>query len=194
MSTKTYRPHFASASDARIVRTREALRNAMLELLPSQPFEQITVPELASRASIGRTTFFRHYPSKEALLDDVAKDAIRQLITLTMQRADGDDQHLGPLVLCRYVAKNRSLWKALLTGGAAGAVRDEFVRVARDVAAGTTDPVPDLPSDASIVIIASSTIALLTWWLEQDNPLSAQKVASIMERAILAPHYPQQSR
>ena len=69
-------------------------------------------------------------------------------------------------------------------------MRDEFVRVSRDVAAGTTEPVPNLPSDASIVIIASSTIALLTWWLEQQKPLSAQKVAAIMERAILAPHYP----
>lgn len=189
MSTKTYRPHFASASDARVVRTREALRSAMLDLLAVQPLEQITIPDLAKCAGIGRTTFFRHYPSKEALLDDVATDAIRRLITLTLQNTAGNDEQLGPLLLCRYVSENRSLWQALLTGGAAGAVRDEFVRVSREVAAGAPKRVAWLPNDASIMIISSSTIALLTWWLEQDKPLSATKVATIMEKTILAPHF-----
>ncbi|WP_372747520.1 TetR/AcrR family transcriptional regulator [Litorivivens sp.] len=189
MSTKTYRPHFASASDARVLRTREALRAAMLELLESQPLEQITIPLLAARAGIGRTTFFRHYPSKDALLDDVATDAIRDLIELTLQGANGNDAELGPLLLCRYVAKHRQLWKALLTGGAAGAVRDEFVRVAREVAAKAPTRSSWVPNEASIVIISSSTIALLTWWLEQDRPISAKRVASIMEQTILAPHF-----
>ena len=80
MPNKIYRPHFSTTSDARVVRTRESLRQSMLELLATRPFEQITIRELASDAGIGYTTFFRHHPTKESLLEEIAAEEIRQLI------------------------------------------------------------------------------------------------------------------
>jgi AcrR family transcriptional regulator len=58
--------------DARVVRTRQALRQAMTELAEDRPLEAITVRAIAARAGVGYATFFRHYADKEALLADVA--------------------------------------------------------------------------------------------------------------------------
>jgi AcrR family transcriptional regulator len=86
-----YRPHLKTAKDARAVRTREALRNAMLQLLALKPLNKVTILDICQTAGIGYTTFFRHYPTKEALLDDIAAGEIAHLIGLTVPIAVAED-------------------------------------------------------------------------------------------------------
>ena len=59
-------------TDARQVRSRNALTGALLALIEEKPFDQLTIREITGRAGTGYATFFRHYPTKEALLADVA--------------------------------------------------------------------------------------------------------------------------
>src|ERR1700759_5154503 len=83
-----YRPHLKTAKDARAVRTRAALREAMLQLLGTQALDDITILDLCQTAGIGYTTFFRHHPTKQALLEDVAAEEMAQLINLTVPIAE----------------------------------------------------------------------------------------------------------
>lgn len=48
--------------------TREALFHAALELVSEHGFESTTVDQIADRAGVSRRTFFRYFPSKEAVL------------------------------------------------------------------------------------------------------------------------------
>ena len=187
MEGKIYRPHFSTASVARVVRTRESLRRALLELLQSRPFEQITIREIAATAGIGYTTFFRHHPTKESLLDDIAAEEIRMLIEYLLSTFDTRNVKAASLALCNYVADQRTLWSTLLTGGAAGTLREEFIRVSRKVAEESDHAAGWLPAEVGIILVASGTIELLAWWLGQENPLAVEKVATIYERAILSP-------
>jgi AcrR family transcriptional regulator len=47
---------------------RQRLERAAFALFDEQGYEQTTVDEIAERAGLGRTTFFRHYKSKEETL------------------------------------------------------------------------------------------------------------------------------
>ncbi len=169
------------------MRTREALRKAMLDLLSTKPFEQITIRELAADAGIGYTTFFRHHPTKESLLEEIATEEIRQLIDYTLVTFNASDTDTASLALCQYVDQHRTLWSTLLTGGAASALRDEFVRVAQEVAANTPEQSDWLPAEFGVILVASSTIELLAWWLRQDDPMPLEKIAEIYRRAVLGP-------
>lgn len=191
MPKKIYRPHFTTTSDARVVRTREALRNAMLKLLGEKPFEQITIRELAADAGIGYTTFFRHHPTRESLLDDIATEEIRQLIDYVVVTFNASDTRHASLALCEYVQEHWQLWSTLLTGGAANSLRDEFIRVAQDVAAHTPERSDWLPADFGVILVSSGTIELLAWWLRQSDPLPAERIADIYARAVLAPIFPE---
>ncbi|OBH04693.1 MULTISPECIES: TetR/AcrR family transcriptional regulator [unclassified Mycobacterium] len=49
-------------------RTHEALRQVALKRFASEGFGNVTVQELAREAGVTERTFFRHFPSKEAVL------------------------------------------------------------------------------------------------------------------------------
>ena len=47
--------------DRRIKRTRNALNQALAELVTEKAYDEITIQEIADRADIGHRTFYRHY-------------------------------------------------------------------------------------------------------------------------------------
>jgi AcrR family transcriptional regulator len=54
--------------ELRRLSTREALRKAALASFASRGFSNVTVTELAREAGVTERTFFRHFPTKEAVL------------------------------------------------------------------------------------------------------------------------------
>jgi AcrR family transcriptional regulator len=177
----------SAATDARIIRSRDALRRALLKLLGSKSFEEITVREIVAEAGIGYTTFFRHHTTKEELLNHVAADEIDRLVALTVPILLAADTRAACTLLCGYVDQNRGLWSALLAGGAAGALRAEFIEEARRVTKSWPQIQAWVPAEIGTRITVSSTLELLTWWLSQKKPLPVAQVAEILDRLVIAP-------
>jgi AcrR family transcriptional regulator len=173
--------------DARQVRSRNALTAALLELLEEKPFDQLTIREISQRAGTGYATFFRHYPTKEALLSDVASDKIADLLKRSIPILHDSTSYESTQALCRHVAEHRNLWAALLTGGAAGIVREEFIRQARQLPRELGEVKSWLPSDLGVVYGTGGTIDLLAWWLAQEDDYSPEQIALILNRLIIAP-------
>ena len=177
----------AVPTDARQVRSRKALNAALLALLEEKPFDQITIREISARAGTGYATFFRHYPAKEELLNDVASEEIATLLGMTLPILHEASSYESTLALCTYVSQHARLWSALLTGGAAAIVRDEFIRQARDLAQDVVDKHDWLPSDLGVVHGTGSTIDILAWWLAKGGEYSPGQVATILHRIVIAP-------
>jgi AcrR family transcriptional regulator len=175
------------ATDARIVRTREALHAAMLRLLDRRSLDQITIREITAAAGVGYATFFRHHPSKEALLEDLAAEQIETLVARTLPIFDEVDTRASCVALCAYVASNQTLWAALLTGGAAGRMREEFIRVSRRVADDRRDTVAWLPVDLGVIHSSSAIVEILAWWLRQPDPMPGDQVAMLIDRLVISP-------
>ena len=62
---KTAKPR--PKTDRRILRTRDALGDAMMALLHEKSFDRITVQDVLDRAGVGRATFYAHYRDKHDL-------------------------------------------------------------------------------------------------------------------------------
>jgi AcrR family transcriptional regulator len=173
--------------DARMVRTRAALRDALLVLLEEKPLDQITIRDITARSKTGYATFFRHHETKAALLDDLVADQIRDLMQLTLPVLWETDTRAAARALCVYVNERRKLWSALLTGGAAGSMREEFIRQARQVPPRRSNADSWLPDDLRVIYGVSATVEILAWWLQQRQDFSVDRVAEILDRLVIAP-------
>jgi AcrR family transcriptional regulator len=181
-----YKKRRAGLHDVRVRRSRDGLRDALLDLLQRRAFEDITVREIASHADVGYTTFFRHFPSKEALLDAVITIEIQRLTDRSLPIYDSADARGACLALCTYVDEHRPLWSALLIGGAAPKVREEMLKQSRSAAlpraAGSS-----LPPDLGIALAVAVILELLSWWLRQSAPWPASRVAEVLHERAIAP-------
>ena len=173
--------------DARIVRSREALRAALLGLVEGHPLDAITIRDITDAAGVGYATFYRHFPTKAALLDDVAAAQIRRLIGLSMPSQGGViDSYASCLAIVRYVDQHRKLWRALLTGGAVATIREEIIQISREVAQDYRRPDSSIPDDLAFRFVASAMVETLAWWLEQGNQ-SVERGASLLNRLVISP-------
>jgi AcrR family transcriptional regulator len=64
--------------DPRVVRTRQLIQHAFMDLFREKSFEEITIQEIADRATINRVTFYAHFQDKFALLEYTIREMIRQ--------------------------------------------------------------------------------------------------------------------
>jgi AcrR family transcriptional regulator len=173
-----------------VERTCSALRAALLGLLEERSFDQITVRDISARAGTGYATFFRHYPDKAALLNDLAATEVRELLKRALPILYAVDTRAACVTLCSYVDEQRQLWAALLTGGAAGTLREEFVRQSRVAAAEAPDgdrPGSWLPADLAVVFGVSAVAEILAWWLQHPRDFTLEEIADILDRLVIAP-------
>lgn len=177
------RPH-----DPRALKSREALRAALLHLLEQRSFEQITIREITTAAGVSYPVFFRQFASKDALLADIATAEVRGLLALG-QPVDGDDAHQnhGLMAMCQYVEQRRSLWKALLTTGAASEMRGEFARISAEIATTQPRANPWLPVELASSFVAAAIFEILAWWLNQPEDYPVRNVEKILNALVARP-------
>ncbi len=70
--------------------TREALRRAALASFARKGFSNVTVTELAREAGVTERTFFRHFPTKEAVLFQDYETQVEWLAEALAQRPESE--------------------------------------------------------------------------------------------------------
>ena len=67
------------ANDLRVVKTKQALHNALMTLLSEKPLENISIAEICRVANINRGTFYLHYEQKEGLFEEYFQEIMEDL-------------------------------------------------------------------------------------------------------------------
>lgn len=62
--------------DLRVRRSQAAIRAAVVSLLSEMPTQDIAAKDVADRALINKKTFYAHYPSVKAVLQEIENDAV----------------------------------------------------------------------------------------------------------------------
>ena len=168
-----------------MVRTDRVLRSAFLALLERKQLDQITIRDICAEAGVHYATFFRHHPSKEALLDHVAADQIDRLVELTLPVQEAIDHQAGFLALCTYIEDHRPLWTTLLNGGAGQAMREELLRVSLAVASRRASQDSWLPVELATRCTVSVIVETISWWLNQPaGAFGIEQAAKMLDRLV----------
>jgi AcrR family transcriptional regulator len=175
-------------SDARVLRTREALRQAMTELAAEHALDTITVRAIAARAGVGYATFFRHYTDKDALLAEVADILIREFLNQVRPLLMQHDRPAAARTLCHFVLDHLPIYQALIAGGSGVTVRDEMLRQTMTTMAQARQRRLEGPLDDFILFhVVSAILNQLAWWLRNLDTVDADTMAEIIDRTVLTP-------
>lgn len=94
--------------DPRVRRTRLLLQQALADLLEKQPFDKLSVQDIAEAATVNRATFYDHYSDKTALLKCLVARRFHELLAEHGVKFDGTCAGaLRGLVLgvCDYISR-----------------------------------------------------------------------------------------
>jgi len=115
---------------------RERLAEAAFALFDERGYEQTTVDDITERAGLGRTTFFRHYPSKDDVIfpdhDRMLEEVGERLRTTSQDTALAAVSDAVRLVLLHYLAEGDLARRRYALTSRVPALRDrEIATVAR---------------------------------------------------------------
>lgn len=79
MTTDTSACASCPPTDPRVVRSRNKILRAATELLVESGPRSVTVDAVVERSGVAKTTLYRHWPSREALLVDVMRSNVPQV-------------------------------------------------------------------------------------------------------------------
>jgi AcrR family transcriptional regulator len=177
-----------TVTDPRVLRTREALREAMTALAAENSLDAITMRAIAARAGVSYPTVFRHYADKEALLADVA-DVLTQAFLVQLRPLMREKDRLGAArALVTFVQDRLPIYKALIAGGSGDTVRAGMLSQALETVGRArlgSDPRP--LDDLLLFHLISTCLNLLAWWLRNLDHVDAETMAQVIERMVLTP-------
>lgn len=69
--------------DRRVIKTKKAIRGALMEIVEDKDLNKITMKEIAERADVDRKTVYNYYASAQDILDEIEDEAVAELEELT---------------------------------------------------------------------------------------------------------------
>ncbi|WP_051551394.1 TetR family transcriptional regulator [Nocardioides sp. URHA0020] len=179
------------------VTTRDRLVDAAMALFSERGFEATSIEDVVARAGTGRTTFFRHFPTKEDVVfpdhDGLLLQVDARLATGTAATASTALREAGGLVLEHYLAEgDTARQRYRLTRSVAPLRQRELASVHRyfRLFAGhlrgwygeSPDAVLRAELTASAVITAHNHV--LRAWLHGDDDEPRARFAAALDQAL----------
>lgn len=169
------------AEDRRVIRTRQALGRALVELMLARRFDDISVQQVLDRAGVGRATFYAHFRNKNDLLLSDAERFFGMLERHFMEHV-GDSRRVAPVAeLFAHVADYERFTRALEQSGLREAVYDLLTgHLARIIERRMAElcPAADsaLPPAASARLFAAALVEMMRWWLNRGATPAAREM------------------
>ena len=179
-------------TDRRVERTRELLQKALIELIAERGYDAITIQDIVDHASIGRTTFYLHYSSKDDLFMS-CHEAIMSQFHIGLLHPLSREELLSPEIppemtsAYRHLEEGRALLYPIFQGKDSQLIlrqiRDRSAREIetnlRAIFAGADSTIP---LDMLANYLAGAQIALMQWWLEKRRPHTPDNLTQTLHR------------
>ncbi|MGE7841367.1 TetR/AcrR family transcriptional regulator C-terminal domain-containing protein [Lysinibacillus sp. NPDC093712] len=189
--------------DPRVIRTRRLLKQALIELMEEQAFEEIKVQDISDRATVKRVTFYLHYKDKNELMvqciDEILSD-LREKVSVKISLLDNFDYleeypHPSFVQLFQHIAENFSFYKAFLVTNRIPYLASGLLEIIHEfVSEGINQIEPseqNLTAKRDLIIkyVESAFLEVIIWWIKNNLPYSEHEMAfQLMNLSIKGPY------
>ena len=185
---RIHRP--AQKIDRRVVRSRDRLGDAMIELIQEKPFGEITVQEVLDRAGVSRTTFYAHYRDMDDLFMSDVDEFLEGAAAMLTRGGDTSDRVAPVEEFFAHVAEGRKLYDALVADGRIGdfleLARGHFARGIERRLAGSERArgMEEAARAALSHALAGAMLSLLSWWVDRGMTAPPAEMDDLFHRMV----------
>lgn len=177
------------AQDRRITKTKAAIREAFFSILKDDKSAKITVTKIAKRANIDRKTFYLHYDSPEAIVDEFYKNLINEFL-LILEKNDFFDRSFDVLALFKslnvLVQRDIDLYRHIAKMPCYASFWEKIKDIVKSVVVETLSEEVNIPKDELELyaeFYAAGIIAVNLKWLRNEVNLTETEVINILSTA-----------
>ena len=180
--------------DPRQRKTRALLVKALAELMEERTFSELSVVDICSRAMVHRTTFYAHFNDKRELLSYLLSQLERECVETCLPK----EEMTSPKEYFLTAVKNalgffqdrRSLYLACLNSGMEAEVHVLSDRAAQELCRRLSQPAfrdaaPEVDPQIAARFYIGAVLALIRWWLTNDDPVPQETLLSNLSHFIL---------
>jgi AcrR family transcriptional regulator len=176
----------ARRPDRRVRRTREAIRQSLIDLMQEKGYDAVTVADIIERADIGRSTFYTHFTEKR----EVLYSSLEELATFLRREGQARGNVLGfSLPMFEHAHEQLPLVRGLLgRRGSSLVLRrvEEMLSdlVAEELRTAAARQRVDLSLNLVVPAVVGAYLALLAQWLEDPRYTPAEMDAAFRRLVI----------
>lgn len=175
--------------DRRILKTQEALKKAVIELMSEKNFDDITIQDISDRANVSRGTIYLHYADKFDLLDKLIEEHINEMREICESTSEMDYKDAN-LPWFEYLERNYLFFSTMLASKGAPYFRNRFLEFLieefKDEVDTTKGKNHGLSGDVVLQFIVASYVGVVEWWIKNGMPypphVMAEQVGILLER------------
>jgi AcrR family transcriptional regulator len=176
--------------DRRVLQTRDALGDALVQLMHQKPFEEITVQQVLDRAEVGRSTFYAHYRDKDDLFLSDVDDFWEGMATLLARRGEKSNRVAPVRELFAHIAEAREFYAALVASAKIHDVLESgqghFARGIDQRLAESKDgqAMAAGPRSAIAHAFAGALFSLLSWWIDRGMAATPEQMDDVYHHMV----------
>jgi len=175
-------------SDRRTQRTRNRLKKALIELILTKKYSEITIRDITELAQVGYATFFRHYDGKDSLLADAFDQSVSELQSMLLSLGTSSSPEEEGRLIFEHVRDNSELYSVFLQSEKTQMLIDHVAREAvKELVMRYARYTPSIPAAILANHVVASIIALIKWWLRNGMPFTAEQMGFIYAELIVQP-------
>ena len=179
--------------DLRIVKTKKALYEALINLIKTKPFEELKVLDLCNEAMINRSTFYSHYNDKYDLLTDfigTLKHELLEELAKNKNIINTKEYYLEMIkLILNHIDMNKDVYYSMITINRNSIIMDMIIDTTikdlnKRLEISNLDK-SDIPIDIFSTFYLGAVAGVLVLWLKTKNKYSKQEILNYLDKLII---------
>lgn len=184
-----------NSEDMRIIKTKEALRKAMVQLLTEMSFEKMSVQDICEKAKVHRTTLYKHFADKY--------DLFSYVLTVMKNEIYSDEEFFSKDFktirevyyylfdkMLTYIDARKDKLKKMARNILNEPIFASFVNFAQKKASHFIKKHPYIhtkcPTDIMSHFLTGGMIYVVSWWLENPKKYTKNQILEYIDKTIIS--------
>ena len=176
-------------TDLRIIKTKNSLFYALIDLLKEKTFEEIKVSNICEKAFVNRSTFYAHYKDKYELFVDLInnlKDSFKSELK-SIEEDDLKDYYLKMIkVFLNHIEGKEEIYKSILINNRSSIIIDMIYDTAKeDINERANNNDKGVPNDVFTSYYLGGVVNIVIEWFKNNKKYTKEQMIEYLDKLMI---------